>query len=446
MTEYNQVEIDKLKLLASQLLEEARQFGASSAEAGVSVEKGLSVTARLSEVETIEHHCDQHMGITVYIGQKKGSASSNDFSEQSIQETARAACSIAGFSSEDEFAGLPEKQFLADQFPDLDIYHPWALDTDSAIKRAIECEETAMAYDKQISNSEGATVNSHESIRAMANSLGFLQARKSSRHSMSCSVLGERENQMQRNYWYSVARNADHMDSAKKIGEKAAERTISRLGARSISTRQCPVLYSAEVAGGLLSSLIGAISGGNLYRKSSFLLDALDKQIFPDFIRIHEQPFLKQGLGSTNYDAEGVATHNREIIQSGILQGYVLSSYSARKLGLETTGNAGGVHNLTLEPSCDHDFDAMLKQMDQGVLVTELMGQGVNMVTGSYSRGAAGFWVENGQIQYPIEEFTIAGNLKDMFKQIVSVGNDVDLRGNIRSGSILIEQMSIAGS
>jgi len=440
----NQQEINRLKNLVQDLLDESKKQGATAVEAGLSVDNGLSVTARLGEVETIEHHCDQSLGVTVYMGQKKGSASTNDFSNDSIKETVKAACSIAGFSNTDEYAGLPDKDSLATEFPELDRNHSWDIDAEAAIKIAVECEDAARAYHQEINNSEGASVDSHQGISVLGNSLGFLQGYQSTRHSISCSVLGERDGDMQRDYWYSVSRNAELLESAKAIGIKAAERTINRLGARSLNTRQCPVLFSAEIASGLIGSLIGAISGGSLYRKSSFLLDALGTQILPEFIHIHEQPHLKMALGSAAYDAEGVATAARDIVADGVLQGYVLSSYSARKLGMKTTANAGGVHNLVVDAG-ENDFTAMLKQLDTGLLVTELMGQGVNRVTGDYSRGASGFWVENGQIQYPVEEITIAGNLKDMYKNIVSVGNDIDYRGNVRTGSILLEQMSIAG-
>lgn len=440
----NHEEINRLKNLVQDLLDESKKQGATSAEAGLSIDNGLSVNARLGDVETVEHHCDQSLGVTVYVGKKKGSASTNDFSVDSVKETVKAACSIAGFSSEDEYAGLPDKDRLATEFPELDRFHPWDIDAEAAIDLAIECEDAARSYHDEINNSEGASVSSHQGIRVMGNSLGFLQGYQATRHSISCSVLGERDGDMQRDYWYSVSRQADKLESAKDIGIKAAKRTIKRLGACSLSTRQCPVLYSAEVASGLIGSLIRAVSGGSLYRKSSFLLDALDTQILPEFIHIHEQPHLKMALGSSAYDSEGVATAARDIVKDGVLKGYVLSSYSARKLGMQTTGNAGGVHNLTVDSGAN-DFAAMLKQLDTGLLVTELMGQGVNGVTGDYSRGASGFWVENGQIQYPVEEITIAGNLKDMYKNIVSVGNDVDYRGNIRTGSILIEQMSVAG-
>jgi PmbA protein len=395
-------------------------------------------------VETIEHDCSQNLGVTVYFGQRKGSASSTDLSPESIKETVSAACSIARYTSEDEYAGLPDKALLATEFPDLELYHPWDINAEQAIALAIECENAARFYHPDISNSEGASVSSHQGISVFGNSLDFLQGRISTRHSLSCSVLAQRGDSMQRDYWYSVARNALGLEPAIEVGKKAAERTLRRLEARSLSTRQCPVLYCAETASGLLGSLIGAISGGSLYRKSSFLLDAIDTQIFPEFVHIYEQPYLKGALGSAAFDSEGVATQSRDIVRDGVLQAYVLSTYSARKLGLQSTGNAGGVHNLTITPS-NLDFEAMLKQLNTGLLVTELMGQGVNRVTGDYSRGAAGFWVENGVIQYPVEEITIAGNLKTMFKNIVAIGNDVDYRGNIRTGSILVEQMSIAG-
>ena len=440
----NQEEINRLKNIVQDLLDEAKSQGASAAEAGLSQENGLSVSARLGDVETIEHHCGQGLGITVYFGQHKGSSSTSDLSSASIKEAVRAACSIARYTNADEYSGLPEQERLATEFPDLDLNHPWDVSVDAAIELAIECEDAARSYHAEISNSQGASVNTHQGIHVMGNSLGFLQGYQSTRHSLSCSVLAQRGDSMQRDYWYSVSRNAQNLESAVSIGNKAAERALRRLDGRSLSTRQCPVLYSAEIASGLLSSFIGAISGGNLYRKSSFLLDAIDSQVFPEFVHIHEQPYLIGALGSAAYDGEGVATTARDIVSAGVLRSYVLSTYSARKLGLQSTGNAGGVRNLTIDSGA-LDFQGMLKQLGTGLLVTELMGQGVNMVTGDYSRGAAGFWVENGEIQYPVEEITIAGNLKDMLKNIVSVGNDVEYRGNVRTGSILVERMSIAG-
>lgn len=440
----NREEISRLENLVQSILDEAKLQGATAAEAGLSVDSGLSVTARLGDVETIEHHRDQGLGVTVYFGQRKGSASTTDLSNASIKETVTAACSFARYGSEDPYAGLPEQDWLATEFPDLDLFHPWSLAADRAIELAIACEDAARSYSTEIANSEGATVTSHQGIRVLGNSLGFLKGAESSRHSISCAVLGQRGDSMQRDYWYSVARNPDLLEAVDSIGRKAAERTIRRLQGRSLSTRQCPVLYSAEVASSLFGSLIGAISGGNLYRKSSFLLNALDTRIFPEFVHIHEQPYMVGALGSAAFDAEGVKTRARDIVAEGILKDYVLSTYSAKKLGLASTGNAGGVHNLVVDSGTD-DFTGMLKKLGTGLLVTELMGQGVKMVTGDYSRGAAGFWVENGEIQYPVEEITIAGNLKDMFKNLVAVGNDVDYRGNVRTGSVLIERMSIAG-
>ncbi len=440
----NQDEIKRVNSVVRQLLDEAEQQGATAAEAAFSIDNGLSVSARLGDVETIEYHCDQGIGVTVYFGQKKGSANTNDISPDSLKETVKAACSIARYASEDEFAGLPEPALLATEFPDLDLHHPWMLDAEKAIALAIECENAARHFDKAISNSEGASVNTHQGVRGFGNSLGFLQSYQSSRHSISCSVLAGSGDAMQRDYWYSVARNPALLEAARAVGEKAAQRTVARLGARSLGTRQCAVLFAPEMASGLIGALLGAISGGSLYRKSSFLLDSLDTQILPGFVRIHEQPLLKGGMGSASYDAEGVATHSKDIVSGGVLRSYLLSSYSARKLGMQTTGNAGGVHNLIVE-SGPNDFAGMLKLLNTGLLVTELMGQGVNRVTGDYSRGASGFWVENGLIQYPVQEITIAGNLKTMLRNIVAIGNDVDRRGNTHVGSILLEQMAIAG-
>lgn len=444
----NQQTIQQLKNLVQNLLDEAKKQGATAAEVGLSVDNGFSVIARLGAVETVEYQGDQALGITVYNGQKKGTSTSNDFSIDAIKETVKVACSIARFSSEDSDAGLPDPDMLATQFPLFDNNHVWDIDTQTAIDIAITCEQSARTFHTEITNSEGATVNNHQGISVLGNSDGFLQGQQKTHHSISCSVLGARDGGMQRGYWYSIASDASRLESAHKIGIKAAERTINRLGARNLTTRQCPVLYASEVASGLIATLISAISGGNLYRKSSFLLHALGTQIFPDFVRIHELPHLQMALGSTAYDTEGIATKARDIVTAGVLQGYVLSTYSARKLAMQTTGNAGGVHNLTVSSSDNsqlNDFTAMLKQLNNGLLVTELMGQGINIVNGDYSRGATGFWVENGQIQYPVEEITIAGNLKNMYKNIISVGDDIDYRGNIRTGSILIENMSVAG-
>ncbi len=439
-----QEEISHLETTIHDLLLEPKNQGASAADAGLSIDTGLSVNARLGDVETIEHHCSQGLGVTVYFAQKKGSASSTDLSPQSIKETVTAACSIARYASEDPYAGLPEPEMLATECKDLDLSHPWELAAKDAIDLAISCEESARQYHTDISNSEGASVDTYQGIRVFGNSLGFLHGYASTRHSISCSVLGERDGNMERDYWYSVARKHQDLESAERVGIKAAQRTIQRLGARSLSSRKSPVLYSAEVANGLISSFLSAISGGSLYRKSSFLLDTLGTKIFPDFIHLYEQPHLPGALGSASYDAEGVSTQANKIVTDGILNSYLLSTYSARKLGMQTTGHAGGVHNLCIGTG-DKNLGQLLKKMGTGLLVTELMGQGVNPVTGDYSRGASGFWVAQGEIQYPVQEITIAGNLKDMYQHILAVGNDIDYRGNIRTGSILIEEMAIAG-
>ena len=426
-------------------LDEAKRLGASAAEAGVSVETGLSVTARLGDVETVEHHRSRGFGLTVYFGQRKGSASTSDLSPEALSETVAAACRIARYATEDPCSGLPDPELLATEFPDLDLHHPWAIDPLKAMDLALEAERAALAVHADIRNSEGASLNTFEAYRIMGNSLGFLHGYASSRHSLSVSVIGERDDEMQRDDWWTVARDARDLEDAASVGRMAGERTLRRLGARSLSTRQCPVIFQADIASSLLGHFIGAIRGGNLYRKSSFLLDQLGKQIFPDFVEIQEVPHLKKGLGSAPYDGEGVATRNRHLVRNGILESYVLSTYSARKLGMTTTGNAGGVHNLMITPG-QKTLPELLKTMDRGLLVTELMGQGVNLVNGDYSRGAAGFWVENGEIQYPVEEFTIAGNLKDLYRNLVAVGNDVDLRGSTRTGSILLGEMTLAGN
>ena len=434
----------QLASLVEQVLDEAKRLGASGAEAGVSLEAGLSVTVRLGEVETLEYHRDRGVGVTVYFGRRKGSASSSDFAPQALRETVRAACDIARYTSEDDCAGLADAALMAREIPDLDLCHPWDIDAARGIDLARRCETAARDTDARITNSEGATVSSHQGLRVYGNSHGFLAGYPSTRHSLSCSVIAGRDEQMQRDYWYSVARRHEELENAEHIGRTAAERTLHRLGGRKLSTRQVPVVFAADIATGLFRSLVSAVRGSSLYRKSSFLLGHLGKQIFPDYVHIHEQPHLRGALGSAPFDSEGVATRTRDLVSGGVLQGYVLDSYSARKLGMQTTGNAGGVHNLTVDAGA-LDLHALLREMGTGLLVTELMGQGVNMVTGDYSRGAAGFWVENGAIQYPVEEITIAGNLKDMFKSIVAIGNDVELRGNYRTGSVLIERMTIAG-
>lgn len=434
----------QLESLVQQALAEARSQGASAAEAGVSFDAGLSVTVRLGEVETLEFNRDRGLGITVYFGQRKGSASTSDWSAAAVKETVQAACAIARYTGEDPCAGLADPALMARDIPDLQLCHPWGVAPEEAIEIARSCEDEARGFDARISNSEGASVSSHQGISVYGNSHGFVGGYPTTRHSISCAVIGKDDRGMQRDYWYTVARDAADMEGAAAVGRKAAERTVRRLGGRRLKTRQAPVLFVAELATGLLAHLVAAVRGGKLYRRASFLLDHLGKPIFPEFVRIEERPHLKKALGSAPFDSEGVATKPRDLVRDGVLQGYVLDSYSARRLGMQTTANAGGVHNLSIAPG-ERDLDALLKEMDTGLLVTELMGQGINYVTGDYSRGAAGFWVENGEIQYPVEEFTIAGNLRAMFAGLVAVGNDVETRGSIRSGSLLLEPMTIAG-
>ncbi|WP_045224287.1 metalloprotease PmbA [Methyloterricola oryzae] len=438
-------ELARLQELVGDALAEARKRGASAAEAGLSVDRGLSVNVRLGDVETIEHHRSQGLGITVYFGQRKGSASTTDLRGEAVAETVAAACRIAAYAAEDPYAGLPDQDCLATTFPELDLYHPWELSPEDAIALALECETTARDFHPAIVNSEGASVSTYAGQRVLGNTLGFLHGYATSRHSIACSVIGESGDSMQRDDWWTVARAREDLEAASAVGEQAARRTVRRLDARSLTTRQCPVIFAADVAGGLLGHFLGAIRGGNLYRKSSFLLDSLEKPVFPEFVRLSEQPHMRRGLASAPYDSEGVATRAHDLVTAGVLKSYVLSTYSARKLGMQTTGNAGGVHNLMVDHG-ESDLPALLRQMGTGLLVGELMGQGVNLVTGDYSRGAAGFWVENGEIAHPVEEITIAGNLRDMYRNIVAIGSDVDRRGSIHTGSILLSGMTVAGN
>ena len=428
------------------VLAEARRLGASAAEAGIGSSTGLGVTARLGDVETIEHTQDRGLSVSVYFGQRKGSASTTDFAPSAIRDTVAAACGIARHTSEDECAGLAEEALMATAIADLDLDHPWSLSPEAAIDMAIEVENAARALDPRITNSDGATVARHRGAQVYGNSHGFLGGHPSTRHEISCAVIAEQDGAMQRDYWYSVSRRPDALEAPDAIGRRAAERTVRRLGGAQVSTRIAPVLFSADIATGIFRHFVAAVSGGNLYRRSSFLLDSVGQKIFPDFVRIHEQPHIPGALGSAAFDGEGVATRDRDLVAGGVLEGYVLSSYSARKLGLKTTGNAGGVHNLTVDAGPDSlGLDDLLAEMGDGLLVTELMGMGVNITTGDYSRGAAGFWVSGGEITHPVEEVTIAGNLRDMFSGLRQVGIDTELRGNIRSGSVLIDRMTVAG-
>ncbi|MEW5769548.1 MAG: metalloprotease PmbA [Pseudomonadota bacterium] len=433
-----------LRDLAGQVLELARAGGASSAEVEVSEGSGLSVSVRHGEIETIEHNRDKGLGVTVYLGQRRGHASSSDFSRDALARAVEKAVSIARFTAEDDCAGLADPAQFATAQPDLDLFHPWAIAVEQAAELARRCEAAAMGVDARITNSEGGSFSSQNAQFVYANSLGFVGGYPTSRQSVSCAVIAEADGAMQRDYWYTTARAAADLDEIAAVGRRAGERTVRRLNARRLSTRQCPVLFEAPIATGLIASFVSAVSGGHLYRKSSFLLDSLGQQVFPEFMQIQERPFLPRGLASSPFDSEGVAVQDRDVVKDGVVQGYFLSSYSARKLGMQSTGNAGGNHNLIV-PSTGEDFAALLRRMGSGLLVTELLGHGLNMVTGDYSRGAAGFWVEDGVIAYPVEEITIAGNLKDMFRDIVAIGSDVETRGSRRVGSILIGRMTVAG-
>ncbi|OYY06245.1 MAG: metalloprotease PmbA [Mehylophilales bacterium 35-46-6] len=417
--------IDEIKQMSEDVLKVAKRLGASSAEAELSLSIGQNVSVRLGEVENIEYNRDKGMSVTVYFGQQKGHASTSDLSPKALQDTVAAACNIAKYTAQDTFCGLADAELMAQDIPDLDLNHPWDISVDDAIVIAKSCEQAAMAVDPRITNSEGASVSSGTGFFSYSNSHGFTGGYSSSRHGISCSVIAESENNMQRDYWYTTARAAADLQSATEIGRIAGERTVRRLNAKKIKTCQVPVLFEASLASGLISSLISAISGGNLYRKSSFLLNSLGTQIASPLLNIYEDPFIKRGLASSPFDNEGVATSARQLVENGVLQGYVLSSYSARKLGMKTTGNAGGNHNLIVQ-SGEHDFAGLLKQMGTGLVVTELLGHGMNMVTGDYSRGAAGFWVENGVIVHAVEEITIASNMADMLKMIVAIGNAVN--------------------
>lgn len=433
-----------LKKLVADLLNEAEKQGATAAEAVVSQDAGLTVTARDGDVETVEHIRDNGLGVTVYFGKRKASASTSDLSDAAVRDTVRAACKIAKHTQEDDCAGLADADLMARDIPDLDLNHPWNLSVDQAIEQTVACEQAAREADSRIVNSEGATLSAQSGLHVYGNSNGFVGGYPWSRQSLSCAVIGKEGDEMQRDYWWTSARDAADLESSKSVGLKAAERAVSRLGAGKLSTREAPVVFQAEVAGGLLRHLIGAIRGSALYRQASFLMDSLDTRLFPEFVHIYENPLLPKALGSAPFDSEGVATRAKDFVTDGVLKSYVLDSYSARKLDMKTTANAGGVRNLTIDKG-DKDLDGLLAEMGEGLLITELMGQGVNNVTGDYSRGAAGFWVENGRIAYPVEEITIAGNLRDMFMGLQSVGTDIDTRGSIRTGSWLLDRMTIAG-
>ncbi|MEP7084859.1 MAG: metalloprotease PmbA [Betaproteobacteria bacterium] len=435
----------QLREISAAVLARARQQGATGAETEVSQGFGQGVTVRKGEVETIEYNRDKGVSVTVYVGQRRGHASSADTSPAALDAAVDKALTIARYTEEDTCAGLADPERLARDIPDLDLYHPWNVTVDEAIEIAQRCESAATGVDPRVTNSEGATVSAHEYEFVYANSAGFTGGYRTSRHSISCSVIAEDNGSMQRDYWYTSSRLPGELEAAESVGRAAGERTVRRLNARQLATTSAPVLFEAPIASSLIGHFVGAISGGSLYRKSSFLLDSVGQQVFAPHIRITELPHLPRGVASAPFDDEGVTTVTRDVVRDGIVQGYFLGSYSGRKLGLPTTGNAGGSHNLIVSHG-DDDFAAMLRRLGTGLLVTELLGQGVNPVTGDYSRGAAGFWVENGEIAYPVEEITIAGNLREMYQGIVAVGSDVDRRGGKQIGSILVGNMTIAGA
>ena len=426
-------------------IETAQEAGAT-AEVGVTKVSGLSVSTRLQEIENVEFTNDGALGISVYLGQQKGNASTSDLSEEAIKNTVEAALAIAKYTSPDDCTGLADKELMAFEAPNLALYHGASVDVEQATKLALEAEKAALEYDAKIVNSNGASFNSHTGVRVYGNTHGMLQSYLSSRYSLSCSVIGGELDQLENDYEYTVSREFDALSSADWVGQNCAKKVIARLNPQKLTTREVPVIFLNDVATGLISHLTGAISGGSLYRKSSFLLDHLGKQVLPDWFQISERPHLLKRLASTPFDSEGVRTQDLEIIQDGVLQTYLLTSYSGRKMGMQSTGHAGGIHNWLVKPNLTGGLTALLRQMGTGLLVTDVMGQGVNIVTGDYSRGAAGFWVENGEIQYPVAEITIAGQLQDMLKNIVAVADDIEHRSNIQTGSILLDKMKISGN
>ena len=435
----------QLRDAVSLAIEIAQKAGAT-AEVGVTKSGGLSVSTRLQEIENVEFNNDGALGISVYVGQQKGNASTSDLTPEAIKNTVEAALAIAKYTSPDDCAGLADKELMAFDAPDLDLYHAAEIDVDKAVQLALDTEKAALEHDERIVNSEGASFNAHTGVRVYGNSHGMLQSYLSSRYSLSCSVIAEHQDQLERDYEYTVARDINQLAQPNWVGENAAQKAIARLQPQKLATQEAPVIFLNDVATGLISHLAAAISGGSLYRKASFLLDHLGKQVLPDWFEIVERPYLIGQLASTPFDSEGVRTQDMEIIRNGILQTYLLTSYSGRKLGMQSTGHAGGIHNWLVKPNSSGKLTALLRQMNRGLLVTEVMGQGVNLVTGDYSRGAAGFWVENGEIQYPVAEITIAGQLPDMLRNIVAVADDIEHRSNIQTGSILLEKMKISGN
>lgn len=436
---------EQLKTVAVQAIELARRQGADQAEVGVSYEEGLSVTVRMGELESVERQRDRGLAITVYRDKRKGSASTTEFSATSIEDTVRKALSIGSFTAADEYAGLADAELMAKNPADLDLYFPWDIDVDRATDLALRSENAARSLDGRIANSEGATVSTGVGQRVYANSHGFVDGYPTSSHSMSLSVLAKDGESLERDYWYTVSRRPAELDTPESVGEEAARRAVRRLNARPLTTRKVPVIYPAELAKGLFGHLVAAVRGTAQYRRASFLLDAVGVQILPTFVEIDEDPLIPRALASAPFDAEGVATQRRTLVEHGVLERYVLSSYSARRLKLKTTGNAGGVHNLLVKPTAG-TLAELIADCREAFVVGELLGQGVNTVTGDYSRGAAGFWVERGEIVHPVHEVTIAGNLRDLFREIQAIGSDVDTRGAVRCGSVRVDGLTLAGS
>ena len=435
----------QLRDAVSLAIEIAQKAGAT-AEVGGTKSGGLSVSTRLQEIENVEFNNDGALGISIYVGQQKGNASTSDLTPEAIKNTVEAALAIAKYTSPDDCAGLADRELMAFDAPDLELYHAAEIDVDKAVQLALDTEKAALEHDERIVNSEGASFNAHTGVRVYGNSHGMLQSYLSSRYSLSCSVIAEHQEQLERDYEYTVARDINQLAQPNWVGENAAQKAIARLQPQKLATQEAPVIFLNDVATGLISHLAAAISGGSLYRKASFLLDHLGKKVLPDWFEIVERPHLLRQLASTPFDSEGVRTQDMEIIRNGILQTYLLTSYSGRKLGMQSTGHAGGIHNWLVKPNSSGKLTALLRQMNRGLLVTEVMGQGVNLVTGDYSRGAAGFWVENGEIQYPVAEITIAGQLPDMLRNIVAVADDIEHRSNIQTGSVLLEKMKISGN
>jgi PmbA protein len=445
--EFMQVEqqLSEIQNIVDETLQLAKKLGATAAEASMSKVQGISVSSRMQEVETVEFTNDGGLGVCVFVGNKKGNASTADLSPQALKLTVEKAIEIAKYTSEDKCSGVADESMIARDIPDLDLYHPQELDAEFALQQALDAEKTGLETDSRIVNSDGASYNANQGVRVYGNTQGINAGYPSTRFSLSCVLIAQQGDDMQRDYAYTVSREANMLDSAATVGKSAGMQTVARLGARKIKTTKVPVLFHRDIASSVFGHFVSAVSGGSLYRKSSFLLDSINTQVFPKWLSIQERPHLMKGLASSPFDNEGVRTTDMDIVSAGMLEHYLLTSYSARKLGLQTNGHAGGIHNCIVSDTGHSDED-LLKEMGTGLIVTELMGQGVNIVNGDYSRGAAGFWVENGVIQYPVHEITIAGSLRDMFMNIVAIGKEREVRGALQTGSILVSEMQVAGN